>query len=1566
MIQLGSSEKLAQARLKAIERVRAEHKKANEKAAKEKEVLRVKFEELEGKLKSAGAAKKELARENTRLEQAAATLEKEKTELLEERDAAVEKLIGERQRLRDSRGLEVTRERERVEAAMVEKANRCFGRVRDHFARLDAFGKAKNLYGQASGTKKCLDMIKASGTEIPQEMIDVFAEQEKLYEAEATKFCVGPLSDSDLTLSLLVLPSRFVEDREDGPIAIDQGGRAETSASGPKKKKKTKRTKVGATDEVPPEESASLDATSEGSNAKKKKDGRKRSRGGAEGQEPRPSTSDANAAVAALVDPVGEASGTPENLSEERRKTCSREGGSGGEPARSTPDSSARKRSGSEGSVAKRKRIEFADRVEFSYNETTPLILNPPRCAELTRQIRGGTKEMPQLEDLYFKNEYIDAASSRARSDGSMNFLVEKYDSALKQTMIQLGSSEKLAQARLNAIERIKAEHKKANEKAAKEKEVLRVRFEELEGKLKSAGAAKKELARENTHLEQAAATLEKEKTELLEERDAAVEKLIGERQRLRDSQGLEVTRERERVEAAMVEKANRCFGRVRDHFTRLDAFGRAKNLYGQASGTKKCLEMIKASGTEIPEEMIDVFAEQEKLYEAEATKFYVGLLSDSDLTLSPLVPPSRFVEDRFRVSFDPYGSNLNLIRSGTVSQLITSLEITEEPSEEPLFDVTSVPAEHVEVPEGGGLGERPENENLEEVPGKDNLEIGNTLDEKMKRRKTIESRRRRRRSPSRKRRPTKVGNRDVPPPPAVASLVPVPTRVEDPTAAPTEDPVGPSALGTPEELIRYAFSREKVKDSLRLVGQCSLGTVRHPNTIAHPEKFFESAQAIAAHSHLRWPDLSREWIRRQQARIARVDWESRLPCVHGPCKSRLPLFTRKQQRLLDKAREMDGVPDLSALLKGKLKLLSKKSTTVDPQGPSNSGVDVTSEGPKKKKKTKRTKVGATDEVPPEKTASLDATSEGSKTKKKKDGRKRSRGGAEGQEAVLVGATSDGHPRKRTKRSVEAEPRPSTSDVNAADEALVDAVGEASGTPENLSEERRKTCSQEGGSGGEPVRSTPDSPARKRSGSEGSVAKRKRIEFPDRVDFSYNETTPLILNPPRYAELTRQIRGGTKEMPQLEDLYFKNEYIDTASSRVRSDGSMKFLVEKYDSALKQTMIQLGSSEKLAQARLKAIERVRAEHKKANEKAAEKKEVLRVKFEELEGKLKSAGAAKKNLARENTHLEQAAATLEKEKTELLEERDAAVEKLIGERQRLRDSRGLEVTRERERVEAAMVEKANHCFGRVRDHFTRLDAFGKAKNLYGQASGTKKCLEMIKASGTEIPREMIDVFAEQEKLYKAEATKFCVGPLSDSELTLSPLVLPSRFVEDRFRASFDPYGSNVNLIRLGTVSQLITSLEITEEPSEEPLVDVTSVPAEHIEVPVGGDLGERPENENLEEVPGKDNLEIGNTPVREEETGNVGIEDHVLVSDSSSKRREGEEEDDDRVEETSSLQPVEEETTDEVGNRDVPPPPAVASLVPVPTRVEDPTVAATEDPVGPSALGTPEEVVQDSAP
>ncbi|XP_013617139.1 PREDICTED: uncharacterized abhydrolase domain-containing protein DDB_G0269086-like [Brassica oleracea var. oleracea] len=587
----------------------------------------------------------------------------------------------------------------------------------------------------------------------------------------------------------------------------------------------------------------------------------------------------------------------------------------------------------------------------------------------------------------------------------------------------------------------------------------------------------------------------------------------------------------------------------------------------------------------------------------------------------------------------------------------------------------------------------------------------------------------------------------------------------------------------------------------------------------------------------------------------------------------------------------MDGVPNMSVLLKGKLQLLTKKSIPADEGAPGlvreDVGAEPSASGPKKKKKSKKSRRKATEELPLEEIASLDETSEGLEARKKKGEYEGATSSADHGEAPAVGregaaegpfesnhsvaAPEDRLRKKKKKRSIEAEPRRS-----GAEAGLVEVVA-GGGVSLETPPEGRKVSAR----GSDPVaseRSVPDPSARKGSRSEGST-----VHGVDAPNSLWDEGVATI------------------GRPLLKE---------------RSDGSMNFLVEKYDNTLKQTMIQLGSSEKLAQARLKAIERVRAE-----------------------GKLKSARATRKELVRENNRLEQAAANLEKEKTELVEERDTAVVKLIRERQRLRDSRGLEVTRERERVEAAMVEKASRRFDRVRDHFTRLEAFEKTKNLYAQASGTKKCLEVIKAGGTEIPQEMIDVFAEQEKLYEAGVSKLRVGPLSDSDLTLSPL---GRFLSSSPRS------------------------KLPRSDRRNHMVDVTSVPAEHVGVPEGGGPGERPENENLEEVPGKDNPEMGNTPVQEEETGNVGIEDPVLVSDSSSEGREGEEEEDDRVEETSSLQPVEEEKPDEVGNRDVPPPLAVDSLVSISAQVEDPTVAATEDPVGPSALGAPEEVGQDSAP
>ncbi|XP_013699924.2 uncharacterized protein LOC106403661 isoform X2 [Brassica napus] len=268
----------------------------------------------------------------------------------------------------------------------------------------------------------------------------------------------------------------------------------------------------------------------------------------------------------------------------------------------------------------------------------------------------------------------------------------------------------------------------------------------------------------------------------------------------------------------------------------------------------------------------------------------------------------------------------------------------------------------------------------------------------------------------------------------------------------------------------------------------------------------------------------------------------------------------------------MDGVLDLSALMKGKLQLLSKKSIPADVQGSTSSDAgraskeeahglvdkDVGAEPPasstKKKKKSKKSRRKMPEELPLEEIASLDETSEGLEARKEERGRKRPYEGATssidhgetpavGREGATRGsvesdrseAAPEDRPRKkRKKKSIEAEPR--LSDVETG---LVEVVAGGDISLETPPEEREVSAR-----GSDPItgeRSIPDPSARKGSRSEGSTVRRKKVEFPDRVEFSYNETTPLILNPLRCAELTRQIRGGTREMPQLDDLYFKTD-----------------------------------------------------------------------------------------------------------------------------------------------------------------------------------------------------------------------------------------------------------------------------------------------------------------------------------------------------------------------------------------------------------------------------------------
>ncbi|KAG2315117.1 hypothetical protein Bca52824_018239 [Brassica carinata] len=771
---------------------------------------------------------------------------------------------------------------------------------------------------------------------------------------------------------------------------------------------------------------------------------------------------------------------------------------------------------------------------------------------------------------------------------------------------------------------------------------------------------------------------------------------------------------------------------------------------------------------------------------------------------------------------------------------------------------------------------------------------------------------------------------------------------------------------------MRYVFSRWVVRSFLVYRGTSGASLyhgptlAHHPNTIAYPERFFESAQAIAAHSYLRWPDLSRECLRRQHARIERVDWESKLPCVLGPRKSRLSPFTRKQQELLDKAREMEGVLDLSALLEGRLQLLPKKKMTADglpdPTGSENVGTDQGGAPDHESLvhkntltvKAKKRAVGAHRSTSSEGDAPIEAAAlpeEASKVSKKRKGKGKdnSTGDQDREETGKdlgddqpIETVPEGQPKKKTKK------RP----------AEMGTLLLKSPSPDVPLERKR----QRGVSGDvprgriiAPKESAPASGSlRGGSHSEGSLAKKARggshSGVPDRVSFTYDEKTPLVFNPRQCAELTRQIRSGTKELPLVDDLFFRDEYIDAASAGRRRDGSVNNLLERYDSALKQTMGQLGASQKLPRVRLGVIERLRAEQKKAEDKAAEEREVLQVKFAELDDKLKSDRAARKELAREKARLEQANAALEKDKDELLEERDAAVEKFIRERKLLRDSRSQEVTHERVRVQTAMIDKSSRCFSRIRDYLSRRNSSEKAKNLYGQASGTRKFLKMVKDSGAEISQELIDIFIDQEKQLEAEVASLGGGPLPLSDLVLSPLVLPSRFSNEEFMATLDPYGSNDDLIGSETASRLQTPCEPLEDQStghpEETVVDNTLALMDQVPI--------------LEKSVIEEDAELA----REEGSKSACPKDLVEVSDTSSEEQEEEGQTEDvpsatlpEPDEANKIAETEGTITQGGGDTLVP---GANLAVPVPKGGEEQDVAALEvNPLVPSVddIGDP---------
>ncbi|KAF8047261.1 hypothetical protein N665_3124s0001 [Sinapis alba] len=326
-----------------------------------------------------------------------------------------------------------------------------------------------------------------------------------------------------------------------------------------------------------------------------------------------------------------------------------------------------------------------------------------------------------------------------------------------------------------------------------------------------------------------------------------------------------------------------------------------------------------------------------------------------------------------------------------------------------------------------------------------------------------------------------------------------------------------------------------------------------HSTSHEYPEKFLPNARAIARLQPERWGNITRDRIRRCVDRISRRDWNSIYLPATNTVKRRISLFTRDEQREINVFRGMKGLPDLGVMIA--LQLGLPRPEPVDPSS------EVRSAEPTEMTLGRHglSPVAAAAPAKKKSTAGQENTTEPPRARKKKkqpsDGRSSSR---EELNLNLPMADSPDNASPPAPLQLTRKLKKTNEQGVAHLEAPPVATLGASAIPNFAEGSALPTPGTS--TGGVPV-----------------LKKVLKVVFPDRVSFEYDGPTPLIYLPHKCAELVSPIRGGPRSLPPVADLIFKDEYIDAARTKLLSDGSMNFVIEKYDAALKEA---LANSEKL--------------------------------------------------------------------------------------------------------------------------------------------------------------------------------------------------------------------------------------------------------------------------------------------------------------------------------------------------------------------------------------------------
>ncbi|KAG5396525.1 hypothetical protein IGI04_018339 [Brassica rapa subsp. trilocularis] len=460
---------------------------------------------------------------------------------------------------------------------------------------------------------------------------------------------------------------------------------------------------------------------------------------------------------------------------------------------------------------------------------------------------------------------------------------------------------------------------------------------------------------------------------------------------------------------------------------------------------------------------------------------------------------------------------------------------------------------------------------------------------------------------------------------------------------------------------------------------------VGHPNLATYPEDWRESARIVALQKQDHWEDFTRERIQRSVDRIANQSWISEPhPHINQSTSKRLSLFTRAEQKEINRAKTMKQLPDLSLIVAGKIG--AKRGASENRVGPS--GLEVVEATPiateqartggssqgKSSKKSKKSAGGPKDSSEPE--------HPGADGSSKKGGKKRKAGDP----------PSEDIPKKKRMKKKEPAPPRSSSVCEEELQALVPEAIPEVGTSEDdenetiaLRRRRRESRVTEevfrgalagdlrstevprgiSTSGGQRDRLRNESPAHVTEGSETRVSGRPKETPADGFRFEFNRELPLACYPEDCARLLRLVKGGPDQLPSVGDLIFKDEYEHASCSSVKSHGDWNVLVEKYDSSLRRAREQIRESEE-AKKRMEEALRV-STREKADAIAREK--ALRKAFDET----RTSDAAELQMCKESmNNLEFVVDKQRKEKADLEAKMAAELLRHSEEMDRLRKS------------------------------------------------------------------------------------------------------------------------------------------------------------------------------------------------------------------------------------------------------------------------------------------------------